>query len=89
MRTSLRKFFVYPPGRQPYLISPILGLNPLGGLPSESVQFGFLCRIVVAATWPFMIEYLNLARKNLPELQGIKRTDVALYFKRLITQQIR
>ena len=41
-------FSVSLPERQLLLISPIFGLNPSGGLPSESVQFGLLCRIVVA-----------------------------------------
>ena len=48
-------FSVSSPERQLLLISPIPGLNPSGGLPSESVQFGFLYRIVVEAPRYFMV----------------------------------
>ena len=42
------------------MISPISGLNPSGGLPSESVQFDFICRIVVAAPCRFMNDYKKI-----------------------------
>ena len=46
--------FVKRLGRKTFWLSVIHDLNPSGGFPSETVQFGFPYRIVVAATCRFM-----------------------------------
>ncbi len=51
---SSEVFFVCSPERKLRLILAIPGLNPLGGLPSKSVQFGFPYRIVVAEPLRFI-----------------------------------
>jgi len=59
------------------LISPIFGLNPSGGLPSESVQFGFLCRIVVAAPWPLYVVLQNMQMKKVKVICGEPRHSLS------------
>ncbi len=50
-----RVFFVCSVERKLHLISAFHGLNPWDGLPSESVQFGFPCRIVVSEPLRFIV----------------------------------
>jgi len=55
----LTKYLLAIVERQPYLIIGHHGLNHLGGVPSETVQFGFPYRIVDTATCRAMLSQFH------------------------------